>query len=368
MQLRSCRELVPRPLAWLWPGRLALGKLAILDGDPGLGKSLVTLDLCARLSTGRPFPDGQPGPGAGSALVLNAEDGADDTIRPRLQALGADLERVFVLDFESPDSEGLPRLPSQIGALDNALARTGARLLVIDPLAAFLDASVQTGNDASVHRALAPLARLAAKHGCAVLLVRHLNKSGRGPSVYRGGGSIGLLGACRSGWLVAHDPRTPGQCVLAQVKNNLAAPQPSLAYAVSPRETGPPGLSWLGFTAWTADELLSASGRNGPRLSRRERAADFLTALLEDGPLTSREVWSAARKERLSERTLYRAKRDLDIRCSRVVMDGVPHSYWLLPGQALPDTIAPEDFVPDLEEWLEPLRRRFPPSTPLDEM
>jgi hypothetical protein len=112
MQVRSIQELRPRPLAWFWPGRLALGKLAILDDDPGLGKSLVTLDLCARLSTGRPLPDGRPGPGVGNALVLNGEDGADDTIRPRLQALGADLERVFMLDSASPELEGRFWMPA----------------------------------------------------------------------------------------------------------------------------------------------------------------------------------------------------------------------------------------------------------------
>src|SRR5438477_3751828 len=94
---RPVSELRPRPLAWLWPGRLALGKLAILDGDPGLGKSLVTLDLCARLTTGRPFPDGGLGPGPAAALILNGEGASADTIRPRLQGLGADLDRAFIL-------------------------------------------------------------------------------------------------------------------------------------------------------------------------------------------------------------------------------------------------------------------------------
>ena len=90
-------QLTPRSVTWLWPGRLALGKLAIVDGDPGVGKSLVTLDLCARLSTGRPFPDGSPGPSAGNCIVLNGEDDEEDTTRPRLEALGTDLDRVFVL-------------------------------------------------------------------------------------------------------------------------------------------------------------------------------------------------------------------------------------------------------------------------------
>src|SRR5438105_8681917 len=96
--LQPVSQLTARSLDWLWPGRLALGKLAILDGDPGLGKSLLTLDLCARLSTGRPMPDGSPGPDVASSVVLNGEDGGADTVAPRLEALGADLDRVFVLD------------------------------------------------------------------------------------------------------------------------------------------------------------------------------------------------------------------------------------------------------------------------------
>src|SRR3954468_9774500 len=96
MHLRPISELTPRPFAWLWEGRLALGKLAVLDGDPGLGKSLLALDLCARLSTGRPLPDGSAGPGPVRVAVFNAEDDPDDTLSPRLRALGADLERCLV--------------------------------------------------------------------------------------------------------------------------------------------------------------------------------------------------------------------------------------------------------------------------------
>src|ERR1700757_981542 len=95
VELRRLSRWSTQPVAWLWPGRLALGKLAILDGDPGLGKSLLALVLCARLTTGRPFPDDRPGPGPANVLILSAEDGDQDTLRPRLQALGADLGRVF---------------------------------------------------------------------------------------------------------------------------------------------------------------------------------------------------------------------------------------------------------------------------------
>jgi hypothetical protein len=365
--VRPVSQLATRPVAWLWPGRLALGKLAILDGDPGVGKSLVTLDLCARLSTGRPFPDGGAGPGAGAAVVLNGEDGDEDTIRPRLQALGADLERVFV-PHRARDEAGYPLcFPAHADVLDEALTRTRARLVVIDPIVAFLAPTVFDSSDQSVRRALAPLAWLAEKHACAVLLVRHLNKRGGGRSVYRGGGSIGFLGACRSGWLIARDPHAPERCVLAQVKNNLAPPQPSLTYTVTPDESGAPTLSWLGPTDWTADRLL-ASGAGAAAATERGRAGDFLAALLADGPRTSREVWEAAQEQDLSERTIERAKRELAVRSMLVGREATRLSYWLLPGQQLPDTIPPEDAPPDLEPWLAPLREQFPPSTPLDEL
>src|SRR5207249_502452 len=184
----------------------ALGKLAMLDGDPGLGKSLVALDLCARLSTGRPLPDGTPSPGPANAIILNGEDSAADTIVPRLQALGADLGRVFVLEPEDDDPHELLRLPSGTGQLERALGETDARLVVIDPVMAFLDPSVLIASDQSVRRALLPLTRLAGRHDCAVKMVRHLNKRGTRQSLYRGGGSIGFLGACRSGWLIARHP------------------------------------------------------------------------------------------------------------------------------------------------------------------
>jgi hypothetical protein len=366
--LQPVSQLVPRDIEWLWPGRLAFGKLAILDGDPGLGKSLLTLDLCARLSTGRPFPDGSPGPGPASAIILNGEDGAEDTIRPRLQALGADLERIFVLHRTAGAVREPLRFPTHAHVLDKALAQTGAKLVVIDPIMAFLDPHVLTGNDQSVRRALYPLAQLAEEHHCVMKSVRHLNKGGSFRSIYRGGGSIGIVGACRSGWLVARDPDDPLRCVLAQVKNNLAPPQASLAYTVAAADTATATITWLGPCAWTADQLLAAAASAPPAVPARDRAREFLASVLEKGPRTSRELWALTQERRLSWRTVRRAKVELQIRSVRIWADGKRLSYWLLPGQELPTSVPAEAVPPSLEEWLAPLREQFPPSTPLDDL
>src|SRR5437879_10388219 len=153
MRLQRVSQLRPRPVAWLWPGRLALGKLAMLDGDPGLGKSLLALDLCARLSTGRAMPDGSPGPGICNSIYLNAEDGSRDTILPRLQALGANLDRVFVLNLEDNPAD-LLSLPHQTDQLDEALTQTQARLVVLDPAISFLDSTIIDSSNKAVRRAL----------------------------------------------------------------------------------------------------------------------------------------------------------------------------------------------------------------------
>lgn len=140
-------------VSWLWPEVLPEGKLLILDGDPDLGKSLLALDLCARLSTGRPFPDGRPGPGAAAnALVLSAEDNPADTIVPRLVRLGGDPGRVTVWQRARDDEDWPWQFPSQIDGLDDALRQSDARLGVIDPIMAFLDDRVLSASDQSVRR------------------------------------------------------------------------------------------------------------------------------------------------------------------------------------------------------------------------
>jgi hypothetical protein len=209
---------------WLWPRRLPLGKLTIFDGDPGLGKSMVTLDIIARVIQGRPMPDGTlgelpPGEPAG-VVLLSAEDGLGDTVRPRLRAAGLcaeELDRVITLDtlpVRDPETGALREreltLPRDLAWVAEAARKVGARLVVVDPLMAHLDESVNAYRDQSVRAALRPLKRFAEEHQMAVLLVRHLNKNVGISAIYRGGGSVALIGAPRAGWVVAKHPQGPG--------------------------------------------------------------------------------------------------------------------------------------------------------------
>jgi hypothetical protein len=356
MPLLPASQVVDERVAYLWPGRLPLDYLTILDGDPSLGKSLITLDLCARLSTGRPFPDGAPSPGPATSIILNAEDGAADVLCPRLRAMGADLSRILV--WRPQPGEPL-LLPAHAHVIHDALEEYHAALVVVDPLFAFLDPRVMAASDQHVRQALAPLADLARGYHCNFLMVRHPNKSRLANALYRGSYSIGFSALCRSTWLVGRHPEEPKRAVLAQVKNNLDPPQKSLAYAIVARN-GQPALDWLGPCTWTADDLLR-SNRAAPVL---RRAADLLTNLLKDGPKAYRELARAARLQGVSTRTLDRARRLLKIDTVRTgPFTHCQTTYWVAEGQEIPRHLKnPNDI--DLEPWFQALRQKCAPHEP----
>lgn len=355
MLLRRASEFTRAPVEWLWPERLAFGKPALFDGDPERGKSLVATDLCARLSTGRPWPDGSPSPGPAGSVYVCTEDGAEDTLVPRLLAAGGDPARVSLWTRGG----GTERfgLPSGTDLLEQALARTGARLVVIDPLADFLDPNVIVASDVAVRRALDPLAGLAERRRVAVLLIRHLTKQDGGRALYRGLNSIGFSGLCRTVWLAGPDPADPAGRVLAQVKTNIGAPQPSLAYAIDARE-GQPVVRWCGPCRWTADDLTGNQARGRERL----RAKQFLLEFLADGPRLTRDILRAARPLGLSQPTLNRAREELEIRTHYVGWRSERKSYWLLPDQQPP---APgNDEAPPVVTKPEEVEKPYPCPVP----
>jgi AAA domain/DnaB-like helicase N terminal domain len=277
-------EVQIQHVEWVWNSRIPLGKVTVLDGDPGLGKSALSLDLGARVSIGRAMPDGTPGVDSG-VLILNAEDGEADTIVPRLAAMGADLTRVRILKT-IPDTSGerQPEIPQDLGMIEKAAVSVNARLIVIDPLMAFLPGTTNTHRDQDVRRALAPLARMAERIGAAVLIVRHLNKAADGNPLYRGGGSIGIIGAARCGLLVARDPddETGERRVLAVTKTNLGPLPCSLQYCIRPGN-GSIRVNWCGESKHSAAALLAVP-LDGDSRSEVEEAVEFLKSVLEDGP------------------------------------------------------------------------------------
>jgi hypothetical protein len=324
----------PERVEWLWRDRIPLGKLTIIDGDPGLGKSVLTLDLAARVSRGLAMPDGSPGR-QGGVVLLSAEDGLADTIRPRLDAADADCERILALD--SVLAEGgqgkerrLPVLPLDVSYLAAAVKRVGALLAVVDPLTAFLGAEVNAHRDTDIRRALFQLVRLAEETGAAVVVVRHLNKGMGSNPLYRGGGSIGIIGAARSGLLVAKDPDNPDRRVLASTKCNLAKLPASLAFDLTPADNGALRIGWMGESPQTAESLLAAPRDDEDRDAVHE-AVEVLRSILDGGPVPAEEAKKEARKAGIAERTLLRAKDLLAVKSRKAGFAG--NWKWFLPNQ-----------------------------------
>lgn len=330
--LVTLTDVVSERVAWFWPGRVPLGKVTTIDGDPGLGKSTICLDLAARGSTGGAMPDGTRSElGAPVGVVIcSAEDGLGDTIRPRLEAAGADLSRIVALvAVHDVDGERLPTL-GDLGAIESAILQFGARLLIVDPLMAYLPDDVRAFSDHHIRRALAPLAALAERMGVAVVVVRHLNKSAGMNPLYRGGGSIGIIGAARSAFLIAADPDDPEgrRRILAPIKTNLAATPPALAYHLEP-SGGAVRVCWEGVAATTAASLLASQSAENGEETALDEARGFLREALADGPRPSREIQREADGCGILPRTLRRAREAIGVKPLKEGKPGEPGGRWL---------------------------------------
>jgi hypothetical protein len=309
---RMLSEVEAERVDWFWRGRIPKGKLTMIEGDPGEGKSAMTTDFAARKSVGRPWPDGEECE-AGGVVLCSAEDGVADTIRPRLDAARGDPERVLSLVTVSDgDDERLISIPEDLEMIRQGIDRVEAEMVVIDPLSAFLSGDVNSHRDQEVRRALAPLAKLTEETGVAVVVVRHLTKSPGGNPLYRGQGSIGIIGAARSALLVAKHPEDEGLRVLAPLKSNLTKPAPSLAFALVESANGAVRLQWKGTTEHTAAVLLAAPTDPEER-SALDEAMDFLRDVLGNGPVDNKLVRKDAREADISESTLKRAKAAMGI-------------------------------------------------------
>ncbi len=318
-------DVEPENIRWLWRGRIALGKLSLLVGDPGLGKSFVTLDMAARLSTGSPWPDGAMAP-RGSVLILSAEDDPADTIRPRLDALDADPSRIHILQAVRDSSgsgavvERMPRL-NDLPVLAEAIERVGdVKLLIIDPIAAYLGSDVDSHKNSDIRALLAPLAAIAGRYGIAIVGVSHLNKS-QGGAIYRTMGSLAFTAAARAVWCVTKDPQDEHRRLVLPIKNNIGPDQGGLAYQIED-DRGQARIVWERDPVHAnVNDILASTPVTEDRTERGE-AAEWLRGLLADGSLSAKDVERQAKQAGFSWATIRRAKDVLGIKPAKTRFDG----------------------------------------------
>lgn len=329
--VRPLSDFEPEPVSWLWHHRIPYGKITILEGPPDVGKSHLTLELAALVSRGGRLPDGSTVE-RGNVVLVTCEDGLADTVRPRLDAAAGDPDAVYVLSGFSlnGDEERLPVIPGDVPAIRLVVEESRAKLLIIDPLTAYLGEKVNAHRDHDVRRALAPLQRMAEETGCAVLVIRHLRKGATGDAISAGGGSIGFTGLARCVLLAAKDPDDPTRRVLAWTKNNLAPTQSSLTYRLDSGGAEWAHVVWEGASRYDANALLEAA-RPDEEKGKTDQAVDWLLEYLTVGAMPAAEVKRAGRSHGFSDRTIERARERAGVTWERIGFGKDSKVEWRLP-------------------------------------
>ena len=322
--IRSFADIERRPIRWLWTNRIARGKLTALVSAPGDGKSTMTCDLAARLSSGSKWPDGDDSAGAADTLLINGEDDPHDQLRPRLEAAGADLSRVALLSGirvpreDGTDAEQLWQLPD-LDVLAAALdARPETAFICIDPLNSFIGGATDAHRDNEVRAVLGPLKKLAEDRGVAVLLVMH-HRKGRGRNADEAVmGSRAFTGIVRQVWHVVRDAEDAARRLLLPGKTNICAEGGGLAYSIRGDGNGDPVVAWEadpvemsaddGLAALAKAERDTGDDEADHRQSKLDLAGNFIADLLLDGPRAWADVAKAGRQAGHMAGTLERAR------------------------------------------------------------
>ena len=292
-------EVDTQIVEWLWEPYIPFGKVTIVQGNPGEGKTTFALRLAAACTNRKPFPH-MAAHEPFNVIYQTAEDGLGDTIKPRLMEAEADLDRVLVID---ESNQGLSLSDERI---ERAIRQTGARLIILDPIQAYVGEKTDMNKANEIRPMFRRLAEIAERTGCAVILIGHLNKAAGGQSAYRGLGSIDFRAAARSVLLIGRVKREPNVRVIVHDKSSLAPEGKPIAFCLDP-ETG---FSWIGEYDITADELLSGAGGN--TATKTEQAERLILDLLADGKeLASEDIVKAAAEAGISERTVQNAKRNM---------------------------------------------------------
>lgn len=329
-------DVKPEAVEWLWPNRIAIGKLTIIAGDPGLGKSQLTAFVAACVTTGRAFPNETENTTMGDVIMFSCEDDVADTIRPRLEATGADLTRICAIE-EYRERDGRPtpvNLVEHIAEIEKLLtANTQVRLVVVDPISAYLG-KVDSHKNSDVRAALAPLQTMAQKHRVAVVAISHFNKSGgNGKATNAVTGSGAFVAASRATFIVTKGQASDeGLRLFVEAKNNLGRAK-ALAFRIESRTVcdgieAPCIVFEDGEVDVNADQLLGAKSDDNNQ-SKRDEAVHFLRIELESGSVPTLEIKARARNAGIADKTLIRAKEKLGVQSAKEGYQG--QWVWRLP-------------------------------------
>lgn len=287
---------------WIWYPYIPRGKLVLIEGDPDLGKSWLTLALASHISTRTKFPNSKRNVG-GKVLLFSSEDGKADTIRPRLDMLKANVKKVFLWEETiSFDEDGCEFIEHEIERLNPVV-------VIIDPLVAYIGSNVDMHKANETRPVLDRLARIAEKHEVTFLVVRHLTKGGRDKAIYRGMGSIDILAASRSVLLVGRDPEDEDSRAIVHIRSSLAPKGPTLKYELRRGRTNP--FRWAGTCKLTAEEVMKENKENGQ--SEYNMAREFLKAQLEGGPKPSDPLKQEAEARGITLKVLSRVAQEMNV-------------------------------------------------------
>ena len=304
LKLIKMSDIESKKVEWLWYPYIPFGKITIIQGDPGEGKTKLALELGARLTKGEHF-NSQQKLEPMNVIYQTAEDGLADTVKPRLENAGADCTRILVID-ESDKS-----LSMADERLEEAIIQTGARILILDPIQAYLGGGMDMNRANEARDMTKRLGALAEKYKCAIILIGHMNKASGNKAAYRGMGSIDFFAVARSVLLVGRVEGEPNIRAVVQIKNNLAQFGHSKAF-----ELMESGFKWLGDYEITADEVL---GGIAPKANKLEQAKQMLRELAETAnAVQSNEIFDMAEEQGISKRTLENAKKELGIRARKI--------------------------------------------------
>ena len=301
-------EVAPREIEWLWYPYIPIGKITMLQGDPGEGKSTFALNLAALMTRGEAFPFtcGEAEPM--NVIYQNTEDDLDDTVIPRFIRAGGDVSRIYFID-ESRN----PLTFADTARIEQAIRETDAGLLIFDPLVSYIGEDVAMNQANEVRARFNNLIRIAKEHQCAILIVCHMNKMQGAKALYRAVGSIDVVAAARSCLVIGTSRDDPAKRIMAVQKCNLAEKGEAIEFSLTDGR-----VEWLGTVDMTADELLNTlAAPSGDHTNKIETAKACLLDLLSAGAVSQQDVMTAMSERDISQRTAENAKRELGIKSTR---------------------------------------------------